>query len=55
MDISELQYPISMKLQILIGLTNTNMCRGWKSIIKCYFVGYSLFSNFDFNVTHNKK
>ena len=25
-----------------------------KSIIECYFVGCSLFSNFDFSVTHKK-
>ena len=42
------------KIQILIELTNTNKCSSLRSIIKCYFVGYSPYSDFGFNVTHKK-
>ena len=38
----------------IIDLSNINKCTSSKSIIKCSFVSYRLFSNFDFNVTHKK-
>ena len=38
----------------IIDLSNINKCSSSKSIIKCSFVSYRLFSNFDFNVTHKK-
>lgn len=48
------QFPISMKLQILIEFTNTNKCSDLKSIIKCCFVGHSEHLNSNFNATHKK-
>ena len=43
-----------MKLKILLKRTNTNKCSSLKSIIKCYFVGYSILWNLDFNASHKK-
>ena len=52
-QIWRLHYPISTKLQILIELTYTNNYSSLKSIIKCYFVGHSVFSNFNFHKSRN--
>ena len=41
-------------LNKIIELTNKNKCSSSKSVIKCCYVGYRLFSNFDFHVTHKK-
>ena len=38
--------PVWTKFLTLIELANTNKCSGLKSIMKCYFAGYSSFSNF---------
>ena len=36
-------------------MTNTNKCSSLKSIIKCYFIGYSPYPKCDYNVARKKK
>ena len=43
-----------MKLKIKLKRTNTDKCSSLKSIIKCYFVGYSVLWNLEFNASHKK-
>ena len=36
-------------------MTNTNKCSSLRSIIKCYFIGYSPYPKCDYNVARKKK